>query len=333
MTENSKGVAFIDTLGKAGRALLALRPDVKQFPFSPNISADDFRALLKANPSIRAVVLGVQAISVPELAVAPALDVVARVGVGYDQIDLAALAPRRIPLMTAGTANSPSVAEQAFHMLFQLIKRSNDQDRLVREGRWLDRMKALPGDIYGKSMLVIGCGRIGSRVVKRAVAMEMDVHVFDPYLAADKIGVLGATVVSQLDDALPAADVLTIHCPRTPESMGMIDARRLALLKPSAILINTARGGLVDEDALYVALKNKKLAGAGLDVLLREPPPKDHPLFQLPNVIFQAHMAGVTAESVERMSIAAIENVLSVFDKRIIEANVVNWQVLQARSA
>ncbi len=333
MTDNSKGVAFIDTLGKGGRALLAQRPDIKQLPFSPNISADAFRALLKDNPSVHAVVLGVQAISVPELAVAPALEVVARVGVGYDQIDLDALAPRRIPLMTAGTANSPSVAEQAFHMLFQLIKRSNDQDRLVREGRWLDRMTAMPGDIFGKSMLVIGCGRIGSRVVKRAVAMEMDVHVFDPYMAADKIVALGASVVTHLDDALPMMDVVSIHCPRTPESMGMIDARRLALLKPSAILINTARGGLVDEDALYTALASKKLAGAGLDVLLREPPPKDHPLFRLPNVVFQAHMAGVTTESVERMSVAAIENVLSVFDKRIVEANVVNRQVLPHHAA
>jgi D-3-phosphoglycerate dehydrogenase / 2-oxoglutarate reductase len=328
MADNTKGVAFINTLGKAGRALLDQRPDIKQITFSPNITAEEFRALLAANPAIHAVVLGVQAISVPELAVAPALEVVARVGVGYDMIDLDALAPRCIPLMIAGTANSPSVAEQAFHMMFQLIKRSNDQDRLVREGRWLDRMSTLPGDIFGKTMLVVGCGRIGSRVVKRAVAMEMDVHVFDPYLEASNIEALGASVVTHLDDALPMIDVLSIHCPRTPESMGMIDARRLALMKPTAILINTARGGLVDEDALYTALKSKKLAGAGLDVLLREPPPKDHPLFQLPNVVFQAHMAGVTAESVERMAAAAIENVLSVFDKRIIEANVVNKSVL-----
>ncbi len=331
--DNTKGIAFIDTLGKGGLALLAQRPDVKQIPFPQPLNGAEFRAMLKANPSVRAVVLGVQAISVPELEAAPALEVVARVGVGYDQIDLDALAPRHIPLMIAGTANSPSVAEQAFHMLFHLIKRTTDQDRLVREGRWMDRMTTMPGDIFGKSMLVIGCGRIGSRVVKRAVAMEMDVHVFDPFLPPDKIAALGATPVAVLDDALPLVDVVTIHCPRTPESLGMIDARRLALMKPSAILINTARGGLVDEDALYTALKTKKLAGAGLDVLLHEPPPKDHPLFKLPNVVFQAHMAGVTTEAVERMSVAAVENVLSVFDKRIIEANVVNWQVLAGRTA
>jgi D-3-phosphoglycerate dehydrogenase / 2-oxoglutarate reductase len=156
----------------------------------------------------------------------------------------------------------------------------------------------------------------------------MDVHVFDPFLAPDAIEALGGVPVTRLDDALPGADVVTIHCPRTPDSMGMFDARRLALMKPSAFLINTARGGLVDEAALFTALKSKRLAGAGLDVLLREPPPKDHPLFGLPNVVFAAHMAGVTTEAVERMGIAAVKNVLSVFDRQIIEANVVNREVL-----
>jgi D-3-phosphoglycerate dehydrogenase / 2-oxoglutarate reductase len=330
MTQNSKGVAFIDTLGKGGRALLAARPDVHQIPFSPFIPRADFLKLLVEHPTIHAVVLGAQPFSGSEVAASPALQVVARVGVGYDLIDIPSLAPRRIPLMTAGTANSPSVAEQAFHMLFSLIKRSTAQDRLVREGRWQERMTTMPGDIYGKAMLVIGCGRIGSRVVKRALAMEMDVHVFDPYLGAEKIEALGAVAVQRLDDALPLVDVVTIHCPRTPETEGLIDARRLALMRPTTLLINTARGGLVDEAALYSALTSGKLAGAGLDVLQREPPPIDHPLFALPNVVFQAHMAGVTVEAVERMAVAAIENVLSVFDGCINEANVVNWQVLAA---
>ncbi len=328
MKQNSKGIAFIDTLGKAGRALLAARPDVKEIPFSSFITRADFQSLLAADPTIAAVVLGGQIISTPELEATPALQVVARVGVGYDLIDIPALSPRRIPLMTVGTANSPSVAEQAFHMLFQLIKRSNDQDRLVREGRWQDRMTAMPHDIFGKTMLVIGCGRIGSRVVRRAVAMEMDVLVFDPYVPAATIEALGATAVAHLDEALPRADVVTLHCPRTPETLGLIDERRLRLVKASAVLINTARGGLVDEAALYNALITKRLAGAGLDVLMHEPPPTDHPLFALPNVVFQAHMAGVTAEAVERMSVAAVENVLSVLDGRIHEANVVNADVL-----
>ena len=332
MVQNSKGVAFTDTLGKQGRALLAAREDITMVPFPNHIAQADFRALLAANPRIHAVILGGQAISAPELDVAPALDVVARVGVGYDQIDIPALAPRRIPLMIAGTANSPSVAEQTFHMLFTLIKRGREQDKLVREGRWVaSRMVELPHDIYGKTMLVIGFGRIGSRVVKRALAMEMDVRVFDPFVSPAAIEATGAVPVDRLDDALPHADVVTIHCPRTPDSLGLIDARRLSLMRPTAVLINTARGGLVDEPALLAALKGGRLAGAGLDVLEREPPPTDHPLFALPNVILAAHMAGVTAEAVERMSVAAVENVLSVFDGAVREANVVNWDVLGSK--
>ena len=172
--------------------------------------------------------------------------------------------------------------------------------------------------------------RSRSRVVKRAVAMEMAVTVFDPFLTPTAIVALGASPVSRLDDALPHADVVTLHCPRTPDTLGLIDARRLAMLKPSALIINTARGGLIDEPALYLALKSGKLAGAGLDVLAQEPPPADHPLFQLSHVIFAPHMAGVTVEALDRMSIAAVENILSVFDGRPIVANCVNREVLRA---
>ena len=331
MTQNSKVVAYVDSLSANGRALLAARGGITQVPFHAPSARADFDAVLKANPLINAVILGAQAISTPQLALLPALQCVARVGVGYDAIDVPSLAPRRIPLMTSGIANSPSVAEEAFHLIFGLIKRGRAHDRMVREGQWIKaRTAEPPGDICGKTMLVIGCGRIGSRVVKRAVAMEMAVTVFDPFLTPTAIVALGASPVSRLDDALPHADVVTLHCPRTPDTLGLIDARRLALLKPSALIINTARGGLIDEPALYLALKSGKLAGAGLDVLAQEPPPADHPLFQLSNVIFAPHMAGVTVEALDRMSITAVENILSVFDGRPIVANCVNREVLRA---
>ena len=125
------------------------------------------------------------------------------------------------------------------------------------------------------------------------------------------------------------ADVLTLHCPRTPETIGLINAARLALLKPTALLINTARGGIVEEAALFDALQHGRIAGAGLDVLEQEPPPVDHPLFKLPNVVFAPHMAGVTREALDRMSIVSVENVLSVFDGRPIVGNVINKDVLR----
>ncbi len=329
MTKNSKVVAYQDSLAQAARDMLAARPDVTQMPFSTHASHDHFLAYLKENPQINALILGGQRVGMAEVPVSPGLEVVARIGVGYDMIDQAALAPRRIPLMTAGTANSPSVAEEAFHLLFALIKRSREHDRLVREGRWGQRMADMPGDIFGKTMVVVGFGRIGSRVVRRALAMEMNVHVFDPYVSPADIKAAGATPVARLDDALPLADVLTLHCPKTPETNGLIDARRLALMKPTALLINTARGGIVNEAALLEALQSRRLAGAGLDVLEQEPPPADHPLFKEPNVLLAPHMAGVTREALERMSIASVENVLSVFDGRPIVGNVINKDVLQ----
>ena len=329
MKKNSKVVAYLDTLAQPARDKLATRAEIVQMPFSQHASHDHFLAYLKAHPEINALILGAQRVGMAEVPVSPGLEVVARIGVGYDMIDQAALAPRRIPLMTAGTANSPSVAEEAFHLLFALVKRSREHDRMVREGRWTQRMGDMPGDIFGKTMVVVGFGRIGSRVVRRALAMEMAVHVFDPYVSPGDVRAAGATPVARLDDALPLADVLTLHCPKTPETNGMIDAKRLALLKPSALLINTARGGIVNEAALLAALTSGKLAGAGLDVLEQEPPPVDHPLFAAPNVIFAPHMAGVTREALDRMSMASVENVLSVFDGRPIVANVINKDVLQ----
>ena len=328
MAKNSKVVAYQDSLAMKARDMLAARPDVTQLAFPQHPSHDHFLAYLKENPQINALILGGQRVGPAEVPVLAGLQVVARIGVGYDMIDIPTLNPRRIPLMTAGTANSPSVAEEAFALLFALIKRAREHDQLVRANGWRTRMADMPGDIFGKTIVVVGFGRIGSRVVRRAIAMEMNVHVYDPYVSPADIKAAGATPVSRLDDALPHADVLTLHCPKTPETTGMIDAKRLALLKPTALLINTARGGIVNEKALFDALTQHKLAGAGLDVLEQEPPPADHPLFKAPNVIFAPHMAGVTREALERMSIASVENVLSVFDGRPIVANVINKDVL-----
>lgn len=329
MTKNSKVVAYQESLASTARTMLAARPEVAQLPFATHASHDHFLAFLKENPQINALILGAQRVGPLEVPAAPGLQVVARIGVGYDMIDIPSLAPRRIPLMTAGTANSPSVAEEAFHLIFSLIKRGREHDKLVREGRWQTRMSDMPGDIFGKTMVVVGFGRIGSRVVRRALAMEMAVHVYDPYASPADIKAAGATPVARLEDALPMADVLTLHCPRTPETIGLINAARLALLKPTALLINTARGGIVEEAALFDALQHGRIAGAGLDVLEQEPPPVDHPLFKLPNVVFAPHMAGVTREALDRMSIVSVENVLSVFDGRPIVGNVINKDVLR----
>jgi D-3-phosphoglycerate dehydrogenase len=177
-------------------------------------------------------------------------------------------------------------------------------------------------------VLIIGFGRIGSRTAKRCLAMEMNVLVFDPYKAAADIKSAGCEPVGDLDAALPRADFVTIHCPKTPETVGMFNAARIGAMKPTAYLVNTARGGIVDEKALHAALVSGKIAGAGLDVFEQEPPPVGHALFALPNVITAPHVAGVTVEAVDRMSEQTARNILSVLDGDPIRINVINQDVL-----
>jgi D-3-phosphoglycerate dehydrogenase len=252
---------------------------------------------------------------------------VTRIGVGYDAVDVAALSRHKIPLMVAGTANSPSVAEQALFMMLALAKRAAEMQALVKDGQWRARLGKLPFDLFGKTVLIIGFGRIGTRTAKRCQAMEMNVMVYDPYRLVEEIVSAGCEPIADLDAALPRADFVSVHCPKTPETVAMFDAARLKRMKPSAYLVNTARGGIVDETALYDALSSGKLAGAGLDVFEQEPPPVGHSLFKLPNVIIAPHVAGVTREAVDRMSEQTARNILSALDGDPIRQNVINQDV------
>jgi D-3-phosphoglycerate dehydrogenase len=253
--------------------------------------------------------------------------VVARIGVGYDAVDVPALTRRRIPLMVAGTANSVAVAEKAMYLMMALAKRGPLMNAFVREGRWWDKLKNLPMEMFEKTVLIIGFGRIGTRIAKRCLGMEMRVLVYDPYVAAEAIRSAGCEPASDLDAALARADFVTIHCPKTPETLAMMNAARLARMKPTAYLVNTARGGIIDERALHTALSEGKLGGAGIDVFEREPVALDHPLLKLPNVLVAPHVAGVTRESVDRMAMTAVRNLLSVIDGKPNRENAINPEV------
>src|SRR6187397_91367 len=212
-------------------------------------------------------------------------------------------------------------------MMMAAARLTKKMDRLVRDSAWAQRLSDLPSDVAGKSVLVVGMGRIGSRTVKRCVAFEMDTYVLDPNVSAADIEKAGAKKVTDLKAILPKVDFVSIHCPRSPETINMFNAEVLACMKPDAFLVNTARGGIVNEEALHTALTTGKLRGAGLDVLEREPPESDHKLFALDNVIFSPHMAGVTKEANDRMAIAVMENILSVFDGKPIVAHCVNKEI------
>lgn len=322
---NRKKVLLPENLAPAGWDLIRCRDDVEAVAYAPALSKAEFHCVLA---DAEGVVLSFTPYSAAELAASPAMRVVARIGVGYDAVDVPALTARRIPLMIAGIANSVSVAEHALAMILALAKRTMLLDPLVRAGRWQARYADMPLDLASRTVLMIGFGRIGTRTAARLRAMDMSVLVSDPYVPAETIRAAGCAPVADLDAALPRADFLTVHCPKTAETIGLIDARRLALLKPSAFLVNTARGGIVDEAALASALAAGKLAGAAIDVFTTEPVEIANPLLGLSSVILSPHMAGVTVEATARAGRAAVSNILSVFDGRPIRENVVNPEVL-----
>lgn len=323
--KNTKTVLVPHFMSEAGLSALRARPDVTTVIYPASIQAAAFLELL---PGASGVALSATRFGRPEANASPALEVVARIGVGFDAVEIPPLTERGIPLMIAGTANSTSVAEHALFMMMAVAKRALDLHARTRDGLWHDRTSPLPRELAGSTVLVIGFGRIGSRVAPRCAAMGMQVLVYDPNTAAGPIESLGFEAVQDLDAALSRANYVTIHCPRTPQTLGMFDAVRIGRMKAGAVLVNTARGGIVDETALLAALQSGHLSGAGLDVLAQEPQGAGNPLLQEPGVISSPHVAGVTVEAMDAMGLATARNILSVFDGAPIHEHVVNQEVL-----
>jgi D-3-phosphoglycerate dehydrogenase len=321
---NRKRLLIATAVTPAGWALLEDRPDIETITYDSAMPVDAYRALL---PGAHGIALYTRPFGAGELAAADEMRVVSRVGVGYDLVDVPGCTAKGILLMTTGIANSVSVAEHALSLMFELARRTAEYNAIVHRGDWSQRLTTPPLDLFGRTLLVVGFGRIGSRIAARCRALEMAVLVCDPYVDAARIVAAGCEPVS-LAAGLPRADVVTVHCPRNAETTGMIGAAQLARLKSGAFVINTARGGIVDEAALHAALVSGHLGGAGLDVFVEEPVPADHPLLELHNVVAAPHMAGNTVEALDRMSRAAIANVLSVFDGAPNRDNVINPEAL-----
>src|SRR6478672_1281890 len=247
MATNKKKILVTESMSQQGRALLNARDDIELVEFPNMISAKDFEAMLKQQAPVHGVALGGTRFGEPELEASGDMKVVTRIGVGFDAVDVPALSRRKVPLMVAGTANSPSVAEHALFMMLTLAKRAVEMHSCVKDNKWAARLGMLPYDLFGKTVLIIGFGRIGTRTAKRCLAMEMNVLIYEPYKAAAEIKAAGCEAVPDLDAALARADFVSIHCPKSPETVGMFNAARLKRMKPTAYLINTARGGILDE--------------------------------------------------------------------------------------
>src|SRR4030088_47577 len=259
MATNKKKIFVTESMSQQGRILLKQRDDIELVEFPNMISAGDFEAMLRDQAPVHGVALGATRFGEPELEPSRDMKVWPRIGVGYDAVDIPALSRRKIPLMVAGTANSPSVAEQAMFMMLTLAKRAVEMHSIVKDGNWGYRLGKLPYDLFGKTVLIVGFGRIGTRTAKRCLAMEMNVLIYDPYKTASDITAAGCEPVADLDAALPRADFVSIHCPQTPETVGMFNAARLKRMKETPYLINPERGGIVEDPALYDALVSGRL--------------------------------------------------------------------------
>jgi D-3-phosphoglycerate dehydrogenase / 2-oxoglutarate reductase len=260
------------------------------------------------------------------LAHTPNLLIVSTNGAGYDTVNVRACTERGILVVNQAGGNAESVAEHVLGMLLALVKRVVECDRALRAGTLVDRGDFTGREAHGKCIGVVGIGNVGRRVAKLCGGLlRMEVVAYDPYVDAEETRRRGARKV-ELDELLRSADFVSINCPLTEETRGMIGARQYALMKPSAYFITTARGLIHDEAALEAALREKTIAGAGLDVWSKEPPPAAHPLLEFDNVIVTAHTAGVTREARANMGRIAAEQMLDALDGKPV-TRIVNPQV------
>ncbi len=248
------------------------------------------------------------------LAHAPNLVAVSSNGAGYDTIDLAACTAAGVLAVNQAGGNKEAVAEHALAMMLTLSKRIVETDRRMRRASGIPRNDYIGNELFGKTVGIVGLGNVGSRLAELCrILFRMRVLAYDPYLTAEQIAERGAEP-APLDTLMATADFVSINCPRTAETLGMIGAAQFALMQKHAYFVTTARGGIHDERALAAALAEKRIAGAGLDVWDKEPPPHDDPLLAFDNVIASPHTAGVTIEARTNMARIAAEQMLDILD-------------------
>jgi microcystin synthetase protein McyI len=296
---------------KSGEAILESEVEIVR------LSNPDRETLLRSIKGVHGLIAGGTKVTADVLAQADVLEVVATPSAGYDHIDIDACSERGIPVVNNTGLNAISVAEHTIGLIVGLAKAIPLTHHLLRTEGWKTRIpygwEKIGFELDGLTIGIVGVGNVGTRLAHRArAAFNMTVLGYDPYVSREKMQECGAIKVDSLDAMLPQVDFLSIHAPHTKETFHIVSAPQLAKMKPTAYLMNCARGPLVDEKALVEALRNKVIAGAALDVFEPEPSLDDNPLYHMPNVIVTPHLAGVTREARKRMVIGAAEQTLQV---------------------
>jgi phosphoglycerate dehydrogenase-like enzyme len=283
--------------------------------------------LLRLLPLSDAIIAGGETISAEIIDASPSLRVIARTGVGYDAVDVPAATARGIAVTITPGTNQESVAEHTFALLLALSRDVAIQDRAIRSGQW--HRTLMPRPLRGQTLGLVGLGRIGRAVASRAVAFGMRVLACEPLGDPEADRRLGIERV-ELDELLARSDIVSLHMPLLESTRAVFDRSAFARMKPGSMLINTSRGGLIVEADLIEALRSGRLAGAGLDVFAREPPPADDPLRSLPNVVATPHMAGIDTLAMGDMATLAARCIVDLFQGRWPAGCVVNPEVAPA---
>ena len=292
-----------------------------EFEIIENITEEN---LVNVLPKYDGITLRVAKISPEILKNCNKLKVISRHGVGYDNVDLKTLKKNNIKLLITATANAVSVAEHVMYMILSLTKGLSRYDEMVRSGQFRNAVGSIRTfELLNKKILIMGFGRIGRILIKRCLGFEMKPIIYDPFVDKEVIEKYGGIKVENLDSALKVADFISVHLPLNDKTKNLIDLSKLKSMKKDVIIINTARGGIVNENDLDEAIKNNIIFGAGLDVFEKEPIQMTNPLIKNKKVLLSPHSATFTEECTKRMGIQTVQNLIDFFENNLNENMVV----------
>jgi D-3-phosphoglycerate dehydrogenase len=326
MMSHTPRILVADDIATSGLALLQEHPEVS-VTVRTGLSAAQLRAEIPPYEGL--IVRSSTRVTAELLAIADRLKIIGRAGIGVDNIDVEAATRRGIVVMNTPEGNTNTAAEHTISMLLALCRNIPQASALVKTGRW-ERQRFLGVEVLNKTLGVIGLGRIGSLLVRKAQGLGMTTVAYDPFIATDAANTLGVELLD-LPALFARADFVTLHTPLTAETRHLLGPEAFKRMRPGVRIVNCARGGLIDEAALYEALLNGSVAGAALDVFEQEPPPADYPLLQLDNVICTPHLGAQTGEAQERVALGVVEQLLEFFVHGQIR-NAVNMPSLDAES-
>ena len=294
-----------------------------QFEIIEDISKEN---LIKELPKFDGVTLRVAKLGNEILSKCKKLKVISRHGVGYDNVDIKYLKSNNIKLLITATANAVSVAEHVMYMILTLSKGITQYDQMVRSGQFRNAAnKLLTFELLNKEILIMGFGRIGKILIKRCLGFDMKVNVYDPFVEKKYVEEQGGNKIEDLDLFLKTADYLSIHMPLNDKTRNLINLNKLKTMKKNVIIINTARGGIINEKDLDEAVKNNIIFGAGLDVFVNEPIENDSPLLKNKKILLSPHSATFTQECTIRMGIQTVQNLIDFFENKLQKNMIVNY--------